>query len=207
MRFEKIKSHKEILDPVDCLVVSFEDKDIKEFKEQFEAAQKTGQPIIPIFVNSRGGDVHVLFSYMSLIETANIPVATICTSHAQSAGCYLFSSGTKGFRFASKNASFMIHEVRSALWGKATDMHTDLIEIERIQEQLLAKLAENCGKSVTFIKDKMKENKNSDIHLTAYEALEFGLVDVVFDEMPFFEIETKTSYKFKYKDSLAVSEY
>ena len=63
--------------PVIVRVNEFTEKSAREFGQRMALAHSTGQKIIPILIDSYGGQVYSLLSMISDIEHSSIPVATI----------------------------------------------------------------------------------------------------------------------------------
>jgi ATP-dependent Clp protease protease subunit len=85
--------------PVIIRVNKFDEKSAQEFSEKMSDAHNTGQPVIPIVIDSYGGQVYSLMAMISEIEHAELPVATIVEGKAMSCGAILFSFGNKDMRF------------------------------------------------------------------------------------------------------------
>ena len=77
--------------PVIIRVNKFDEKSAQEFSEKMSDAHNTGQPVIPIVIDSYGGQVYSLMAMISEIEHAELPVATIVEGKAMSCGAILFS--------------------------------------------------------------------------------------------------------------------
>jgi ATP-dependent Clp protease protease subunit len=90
-------------------------------------------------------------------------------------GAFLLSAGAKGKRMALPSARIMIHQPLGGARGQATDIEIEAKEIRRMKDMLIGIMAENSGQ--TF--DKVKEDCERDHYLSAYEAMEYGLIDKV----------------------------
>ena len=77
--------------PIVIRVNKFDEKASKEFDSQVALAHNTGQKVIPIVIDSYGGQVYSLMSMISAINHCEIPVATIVEGKAMSCGAILFS--------------------------------------------------------------------------------------------------------------------
>lgn len=67
---------------------------------------------IDMFINSYGGEAHLAFHLVSLMEKAKsygVTVRTIVTGAAMSCGSYVSVAGTPGERYVAKDATFLIH--------------------------------------------------------------------------------------------------
>ncbi len=163
--------------PVIIRVNKFNEDSAKDFSIQMAQAQNSGQKIIPVVIDSYGGQVYSLMSMVAAIEAAEIPVATIIEGKAMSCGAVLFSCGADGKRFMDKNATIMIHEVSSAYWGKNEEIQASAEETKRLNEKILVMMARNIGKPDKFFLDKIHDRGHSDWFLDADEALELGLAN------------------------------
>ena len=107
-------------------------------------------------------------------------VATVCVGQAASMGSFLLASGEPGMRVALTNARVMIHQPSGGAQGQASDIALQAREILRIRENMNALYAKYSGKPVADIEKAMER----DNYMIAAEAMEFGLIDKVFDKRP-----------------------
>jgi len=117
-----IKPEEAMEAPVSVYVNEFSEEAVKIFLEDITKANNTSQPIIPIYIDSYGGDVYALMAMIDIIENSDKPCATICVGKAMSCGAVLLACGEKGHRYISKNATVMIHDVSSFSEGKSEEI-------------------------------------------------------------------------------------
>jgi len=91
--------------PVIIRVNNFNEKSAKEFAVEIAKAHNTGQSIIPVIIDSYGGEVYSLMSMIASIKSSEIPIATIVEGKAMSCGVILFSCGTEGHRYITEDAT------------------------------------------------------------------------------------------------------
>ena len=89
----KIKELELKSSPVIIRVNEFTEESAKEFANKMAAAHNTGQKVIPIIIDSYGGQVYSLMSMIGSINSSELPVATIIEGKAMSCGAILFTSG------------------------------------------------------------------------------------------------------------------
>ena len=106
-----------IEEPVIIRVKEFTEDSADEFEQDMSKAHNTGQPLVPIIIDSYGGQVYSLLSMISDIQNSDIPVATICVGKAMSCGAVLLSCGNDGMRYCDANSSVMIHDVSSMAYA------------------------------------------------------------------------------------------
>ena len=108
--------------PVVIRVNKFDEKAAEEFSKEMARAQNTGQPVVPVIIDSYGGQVYSLMSMISDIQHSRLQVATIVQGKAMSCGAILFSFGVDGMRYMDPDATVMIHDVSSMAWGKVEEI-------------------------------------------------------------------------------------
>ena len=182
-----VKDAKE--DFVIIYVNDFTTDSFKDFQENFFSAERSGQTIVPIMIDSEGGDIYSLFSMIDMIRSSKLAVSTIGIGKAMSCGADLLAAGTKGYRYAAPLCSIMVHEGETATIGKPTDVKVNLKESDRVFKKTFDMLDVHCGKVVGYWSTILKEKMNADVYLTADEAKEHGIVDWV--RLPRFEPEVK----------------
>lgn len=161
-------------------VTHFDQDATVQFYEQFSELEKNPHvPIIVIYISSYGGEVYSLTAMRDLIKSSSKPVATIAVGMAFSCGALLLAAGTKGFRFASKDAQIMIHQVSGMAGGKASDIVESAKTYESINSLMIKNLAEDMGKKPEFLSKMIHSKHNTDWTVTAQEAQILGLVDHV----------------------------
>jgi ATP-dependent Clp protease protease subunit len=141
------------------------------------SAQSTGQKVVPVIIDSYGGQVYSLMSMISAIKSSEIPVATIVEGKAMSCGAVLLSFGEQGMRFADEDATIMIHDVSSGGRGKIEELKADVAEADRLDEKIFTMMARNCGKKDDYFKKKVFNKKHADWFMDAKEAKTHGLVN------------------------------
>jgi len=163
--------------PVMIRVNKFDEKSAAEFSHKMAAAQNTGQKVVPVIIDSYGGQVYSLMSMISAIKSSDLPVATIVEGKAMSCGAVLLSCGEQGMRFADENATIMIHDVSSGGRGKIEELKADVAEADRLDEKIFTMMARNCGKKDDYFKKKVFNKKHADWFMDAQEAKKHGLVN------------------------------
>jgi len=168
-----------IQEPVIIRVNEFTNKAVKEFQAAMNRAHNTGQPVIPVVIDSYGGQVYSLMAMISSIKHAELPVATIIEGKAMSCGAILFSFGAEGMRFMDPDATLMIHDVSSMVWGKVEDLKADTAEAERLNLKVYRMMATNCGKREDYFLEHVHDRGHADWFLDAAEAKKHNLANQI----------------------------
>ena len=118
--------------PVIIRVNKFDEDAARKFDQEIAQAHNTGQSVIPVVIDSYGGQVYSLMSMISAIKHAELPVATIVEGKAMSCGAILFSFGEQGRRYMDPDATIMIHDVSSMDMGKVEELKAGAAEADRL---------------------------------------------------------------------------
>ena len=135
---------------------------------------------IALYINSPGGSVTAGMAIYDTINYIKCDVSTICIGLAASMGAFLLSSGTRGKRYALPNSEIMIHQPLGGAQGQASDIKIQADHIIKTKKRLNTILAKNCGKPYEII----ELDTDRDNYLSAEEALEYGLIDQIFEKRP-----------------------
>jgi len=195
--FSPLLKDKELIDdlPVVIRVKKFDESAAKEFSEKMSKAHNTGQPVVPVIIDSYGGQVYSLMSMISDITHARIPVATIVQGKAMSCGALLFSFGKEGMRYMDPDATLMIHDVSSMTIGKVEEIKADAEETERLNQKVYKMMAKNCGHHEDYFLDIIHERGHADWFLESDECLKHNLANHL--HIPTLKIEARVKFDFK----------
>jgi ATP-dependent Clp protease protease subunit len=163
--------------PVITRVNKFTEESAKKFQNEIAQAHNTGQKVIPVVIDSYGGQVYALMTMISAIKNSELPIATIVEGKAMSCGAVLLTFGEEGLRFADPDATIMIHDVSSGSHGKVEELKADVKEAERLDSKIFTMMARNCGKKDDYFKKKVFNKKHADWFIDAEEAKKHGLVN------------------------------
>lgn len=133
---------------------------------------------ISLYINSPGGSVSAGLAIYDTMNFIKCDVTTICVGLAASMGAFLLSSGAKGKRFALPNSEIMIHQPLGGAQGQASDIEIQANHIKRIKEKINKILSENSNQPL----EKVELDTDRDNYMTAEQALEYGLIDKIFDK-------------------------
>jgi len=163
--------------PVIIRVNKFDEESSKKFAEQMALAHNTGQKVIPVVIDSYGGQVYSLMAMIAAVKASEKPVATIVEGKAMSCGAVLFSFGEEGLRFMDPDATVMIHDVSSMDFGKVEELKASAAEADRLNEKIYTMMARNCGKKDDYFMKLVDKKKHADWFLDAEETKKHGLAN------------------------------
>lgn len=163
-------------DPVVITVNKFDEESANEFATLISAAQNTGQKVIPVVIDSYGGEAYSLLSMIGTIKSSKIPIATIVKGKAMSCGALFASFGEEGLRFMDKDAVLMVHDVSTMAFGKVEELKADARESDRLNKKLYTMMARNCGKPDDYFLNLIHDKGHADWFMEAEEAKEHNIV-------------------------------
>jgi ATP-dependent Clp protease protease subunit len=130
---------------------------------------------INFYINSPGGHIDAMYAIYDTMNYIKPDIATIGYGTCASAASFLLAAGTKGKRYALKNANIMIHELSSGAQGKYNDIKTEMKHLDALYGKMAKQYVKMTGQPLKKIKDDMER----DYHMSAVEAKKYGIVDSV----------------------------
>ncbi len=133
---------------------------------------------IDIYLNTPGGSVTAGMAIYDVMKHLPNVIQTYCLGCCASMGAVLLAAGTKGHRFILPHGEVMIHQPWGGTQGTVSDIVIQAKNIERWKSRLLAALSECTGQPV----EKVMVDADRDFYLTAEEARDYGLVDIIMEQ-------------------------
>lgn len=135
---------------------------------------------ISIYINSPGGVVTSGLAIYDTMQYVRPQISTVCIGQAASMGSLLLAAGAEEKRFALPNARIMVHQPSGGFQGQATDIEIHAKEILSIRARLNDIYVKHTGADLKVIEEAMERDR----FLTAEDAKDFGLIDVVVESRP-----------------------
>ena len=136
---------------------------------------------IELFVGSYGGCEYDMFALYDAIQTIHSPIHTIAIGKCMSAAPLLVCCGAKGHRYATPNTWFMVHQGWDDIGAKRFDeVKNDLAHWTEMDKRWYELMEKHTKKPIAFWKTQCE--KVGDRYFDAWQALEWGLIDQVWDE-------------------------
>ncbi|GAG44648.1 unnamed protein product, partial [marine sediment metagenome] len=133
---------------------------------------------ITIYINSAGGSVTAGLAIYDTMQFIKPDVTTTVVGQATSMGAILLAAGAPGKRYALPHARIMIHQPLGGFQGQVSDIEIHSREMLRVKRRLNEILAKHCGQPI----EKIEKDADRDCFMRAGEALEYGLIDEVFEK-------------------------
>jgi len=132
-----------------------------------------------LLISTPGGTAVDMFSiYDVMRETQeSCEIHTYGLGRVMSAGVVLLAAGTKGKRKIGANCRVMIHSVIGGHHGSIHNLENEMEEVRWVQEQYNKALCAETDLTPRILKKLMSRNVN--VYLTAQEAVEYGIADII----------------------------
>ena len=134
---------------------------------------------IHLYINSPGGSVSAGLAVYDTMQFVTCDVATYCIGQAASMGAVLLTAGAHGKRNALPNTRIMIHQPLAGMEGSAEEILIHAKEFKRVKERINQILIKHTGHPL----EKIEQDTDRDRFMNAVEAMEYGLVDQVIEQM------------------------
>ena len=132
---------------------------------------------ICLYINSPGGSITAGMAIYDTMQYIKPQVRTVCVGMAASMGAFLLMAGEKGKRCALPNSEVKIHQPLGGASGQATDVQIRAEWLLKTKEKMIRMKAEMTGQPEEVIRRDLER----DHFMSAKEALEYGIIDEIFD--------------------------
>tara|TARA_B100000212_G_C27132336_1_gene429715 strand:- start:19 stop:609 length:591 start_codon:yes stop_codon:yes gene_type:complete len=133
-----------------------------------------------LYINSPGGSVYDGLGIFDTMQHVKPDIHTVCVGLAASMGAFLLCAGAKGKRSSLLHSRIMIHQPLGGARGQASDIRIQADEILFIKDRLNTELSERTGQPI----ERIREDTDRDFYMSPTEAIEYGLIDNVFNKRP-----------------------
>lgn len=152
------------------VIGGFTEETAKKFYEDVDKVMEHGQDVVPIRIDSYGGQVYSLMGIvdcMQMMRESGKKIVTVCMGKAMSCGAIMFMMGDE--RYMGSNADVLIHRVSTGMLGNADDMKADAEVTQRLEDRIFEMASVNIGKKKGWIADEVKKRRDVDWTLSAKE--------------------------------------
>lgn len=142
--------------------------------------EKPGTPI-NLFLNSPGGEVNSGFAIYDTMRFLKSEVRVINTGLCASIATIINIAAKKQNRFSMPNCKFLIHQplIPGQIYGQASDIEIHAREILKTRQKINELLSKECGQPIA----KVEKDTSRDYWMSASEALEYGLVHKIVENI------------------------
>jgi len=143
-------------------------------------AAKPGAPIT-MYLNSPGGEVNSGYSIFDTIRFISSPVSIVASGLCASIATVIFVAAEKNRRYSMPNTKFLIHQplIPGQIYGQASDLEITAKEILKTRQKINDLLSKECKQPL----EKVAKDTTRDYWMSASEALEYGLVTKIIENI------------------------
>ena len=132
-----------------------------------------------LIISTPGGTAVDMFSIYDMMRQTqeDCEIHTYGLGRVMSAGVVLLAAGTKGQRKIGANCRVMIHSVIGGHHGSIHNLENEMEEVRWIQDQYNKALCAETDLTPRMLKRLLSKNVN--VYLTAQEAVDYGIADII----------------------------
>nr|NP_683797.1 ATP-dependent Clp protease proteolytic subunit [Chaetosphaeridium globosum]Q8M9Y9.1 RecName: Full=ATP-dependent Clp protease proteolytic subunit; AltName: Full=Endopeptidase Clp [Chaetosphaeridium globosum]AAM96511.1 proteolytic subunit 2 of clp protease [Chaetosphaeridium globosum] len=129
-----------------------------------------------LYINSPGGAVVPGIAIYDTMQFVEPEIRTICMGVAASMGSFILTGGEITKRIALPHARVMIHQPSSSYYkDQAGELIMEAEEVLKLRDCITKVYVQRTGKPISVISEDMER----DVFMSAKEAKEYGIVDLV----------------------------
>ena len=143
----------------------------------YENLETSKEKMLTLYINSTGGDLYQAFGLIDVMQASPHVVRCIGIGSVMSAAFLIFAAADKGQRYASKNASFMCHQLTSGMDAKYHDLKAEMKENELLNTKMVDILVAATKQPPSYVKKRLLPP--TDVYMSAQEMVEHGAADYI----------------------------
>ena len=132
-----------------------------------------------LMICSEGGNIAEAFALIDVMRSSRIPVKTVGLGSIASCGLLIFMAGATGRRVLTPNTSILSHQFSWESEGKSHELFATIKEFELTQKRMVTLYKDATGLEDDVIRKVLLPPQ--DVWLSAEEALEYHICDVIAD--------------------------
>ena len=134
---------------------------------------------VEFYISTYGGSADDMFGMYDIMRVIRerTPIQTIGLGKVMSAGVLLLAAGTKGKRCIGRNCRVMVHSVIGGTQGPLHNLINEMDAIEQIQKMYSDALIAETNLTKKDLKKLLEKKVN--VYLSAEEAVELGIADII----------------------------
>ena len=140
--------------------------------------QKDELDFIQLLINSQGGYTTSGFAIIDVMRWSHIPIYTTGLGMIASMGLIIFMAGEKGHRVITPRTSILSHRFSAGI----QDSHPNLLAFRKEEDLMHERIVEHYLEYSNLKTRKQVEKlllQDHDVWLTAEEAIQYGLADII----------------------------
>lgn len=135
---------------------------------------------IQMYIHSPGGEVYAGMAIYDTMQELPTPISTTAVGMTASFGTILLTAGTEGLRYALPHATIHMHQPLGGAQGQVSDIMIKAKEAQRLKDMTLDIFVRHTGQK----RETLERDLDRDTYLTPQQAVEYGLIDSVLQQLP-----------------------
>lgn len=163
-----------IRQPKSFHLTDFTDNMLRSFQQVNAECLGAGQPILPIFIESYGGNVDIMSGVLSVMDygrSNGLKYSTVVNGRAMSAGAMIWLYGDNDMRFIGSCGKLMLHHAATIAGGKLPEIKTSIDLHSEDQWMLFEKISKHVKKPKDWLKKNLEKRKDRDWYLSPDEVV------------------------------------
>lgn len=153
----------------------------EDFRREVERITQVAAQNVVVNIRSTGGDVNDALLIYEALRGIDAHVTTRCYGYTASAATIIAQAADEGAREISGNAMYLIHRSTCSIDGDSLSLLSRAELLRKTDERLAQLYAQHSGGDVAQYAALMAENNGEGRWLTAEEAVQAGLADIIID--------------------------
>ena len=152
--------------------------ELKPPRQELKEGEMPYDPVT-LYISTYGGSADEMFGLFDIMNNCkkSCVIETVGVGKVMSAGTLLLAAGTKGHRKITRHCRVMLHQVSAGTFGPLFNMTTEIDAIQSLQENYVNAMVSCTNLSKRKLKSLLNERVN--VYLSAEEAVEYGLADII----------------------------
>lgn len=156
----------------------------ERLRQEVKRIEEVDADEVIVNIRSTGGDVNDALLIYDALRSLDAHITTRCYGYTASAATIIAQAADPGAREISANTLYLIHSATCAIDGNSHSLSSRAELLRKTDERLSELYALHSGGEPEYYATLMAENQGEGRWLTAEEAVEAGLADVIIDEQP-----------------------
>jgi len=130
---------------------------------------------VTLYIHSYGGDLRQAIFFCDLIEASRVPIITVATGAAMSAGLLIFLAGKR--RYAFKHTKLLIHQGSGVISGN----YDEVDAAQKAYKKEIEKMKDYILERSSIDEKTYSKNKSKDWYLSGEELINYGVADKIIE--------------------------
>lgn len=153
----------------------------EKFQQSIAQIEALEAQSVVVNIRSTGGDVCDAMLIYEALASLEVPITTRCYGYVASAATVIAQAASEGERQISANALYLVHNSTCAAEGNATELAARVDLLLKTDERLAELYARRSGRTAEEFAELMAQEGGNGRWMSAQEAIDAGLADVVID--------------------------